>query len=100
MRALHSSPHLTTTNVIAMQNESVSTVLTCVKDLLDEKSAEYLEEPAYIVPIDDLLAQIHLKSLRAQQAAYHERVVDELKDVIAYSAIAITRMMNEHGVKL
>lgn len=81
-------------------DETINEVLDNIKELLTSKGESYSEEPAYIVPISDLHAQIHIKALRAQQAISIIQEADELRDLIAYSTIALARLIDERGIQL
>ena len=88
-------------NVVAMRNDdTINEVLDNIRELLTIKGESYSEEPAYIVPIRDLHAQIHIKALRAQQATSIIQEADELRDLIAYSTIALARLIDERGIQL
>lgn len=81
-------------------DDNINEVLDHIRELLTSKGESYSEEPAYIVPISDLHAQIHIKALRAQQAISIIQEADELRDLIAYSTIALARLIDERGIQL
>ena len=88
-------------NVVAMRNDdTINEVLDNIRELLTIKGESYSEEPAYIVPIRDLHAQITIKALRAQMATSIIQEADELRDLIAYSTIALARLIDERGIQL
>jgi hypothetical protein len=88
-------------NVVAMRNDdTINEVLDNTRELLTIKGESYSEEPAYIVPIRDLHAQINIKALRAQMATSIIQEADELRDLIAYSTIALARLIDERGIQL
>lgn len=81
-------------------DDTINEVLDNIRELLTIKGESYSEEPAYIVPISDLHSQITIKALRAQMATSIIQEADELRDLIAYSTIALARLIDERGIQL
>jgi hypothetical protein len=62
-----------------------------IKQLRANKKDEYRNSPINILPPEYFLAQIVIKSMRAEQCIDDKKCIEELMDSIIYSMLVILR---------